>query len=40
MLVDASEVEALTAIRAIDAVAVADENQFWAAAAEELGYGM
>lgn len=31
---------ALTAIRAIDADAVADENQFWAAATEELGYGM
>lgn len=31
---------ALAAIRAIDADAVADENRFWAVAAEELGYGM
>ncbi|WP_329045675.1 SUKH-4 family immunity protein [Amycolatopsis sp. NBC_01488] len=37
---EANGEEALMAIRAIDADAVADENQFWAVAAEELGYGI
>lgn len=37
---EANGEQALKAIRAIDADAVADENQFWAVATEELGYGM
>jgi SUKH-4 immunity protein len=32
--------QTLAAIRALDPEAVRDENQFWAVAAEELGYGM
>jgi hypothetical protein len=37
---EANGEQALAAIRAVDPDAVADENQFWAAATEELGYGM
>ncbi len=37
---EANGEEALAAIRAVDAEAVADENQFWSVATEELGYGM
>ncbi|MFD1045376.1 SUKH-4 family immunity protein [Kibdelosporangium lantanae] len=37
---EANGEQALRSIRDIDADAVADENQFWAVATEELGYGM
>jgi SUKH-4 immunity protein len=37
---EANGEQALAAIRALDAEAVADEEQFWSVATEELGYGM